>query len=118
MIVGNISALALLPAELRAILRIKRRAELVSGLKLSIRDPQLFKKLEDILKGLEQDQFVTQLCDLEAEVSLRINGPIGSFKNVSAILEIDEEDLADGSKVTVENHKTYGVRIKYYDYSS
>ena len=117
MIVENIDASALLPGELRDILRIKRRAELVSGLKISMRDPQIFKKLDDILSGLGQERFSEQLLDLEAGVSHRINGDSASLRMDPAILEVDEEYLEDGTKVVVANHKQCGVRVKYYDQS-
>ena len=115
MMVENIQASSLLPAELRDMMRIKRRAELVSGLKLSMRDPKLFNKVENILKGLGQEQYSEQLWDLEEGVSNRVNGTIGSVRIDPALAEIDEEYLADGTKVTVENHKTCGFRVKYYD---
>ena len=116
--VDNISASALLPAELREIARIKRGAVSASGQKISMRDPQLFQKLERILKGFGQNEYSEQLWELEADVSNRLHSDVGSFRIDPDVTEIDEEYLADGSKVTVENHRNCGVRVKYYDHAA
>ena len=115
--VENISAADLLPAELRQIARIRCKAESISGKRISLRDPQLFQKLEEALKGSAEERFSEQLWDLESDVSHRTHGTVGSFRMDSESIEVDEEYLTDGTKVTVEKHKQSGVCVKYYDYS-
>ena len=116
--IENISASALLPAELRQISRIRCKAESVSGKRISLRDPQLFQKLETIFASSGEARFSEQLWDLESDVSHRTHSNVGSFRVDPAVTDVDEEYLADGTKVTVEKHKQYGVKVKYYDYST
>ena len=116
--IENISASALLPAELRQIARIRCRAESLSGQRISLRDPQLFQKLDKVFKGFEDDRFSEQLWDLESDVSHRLHDNVGSYRVDPKAIEVDEEYLADGTKVTVEKHKETGVCVKYYDYSA
>ena len=114
----GLCAKVLLPSELRELAQINRNVESMTGLKISLRDPSLFQKIEDVLVGMGKKSALRELQDLECRAAHRLNQSVNSIGIGTTDLEIDEEYASDGSRVTIQRDVVTGARVKLYNYAS